>query len=144
MLNGLIHAHSGLRWVFLVLILGSLLLALTNKKVFGDKEKKFALFTMILAHLQFTIGIVLYFMSNKVRFSAETMSTSVLRFFTMEHILGMLIAIVLITIGRKKALLAETPEIANKKIVVFFGIGLIIILAMIPWPFRVNLGGAWF
>lgn len=144
MLNGLIHAHSGLRWVFLALILGSLIMALANKKSYGDKEKKFALFTMILAHLQFTLGLVLYFMSSKVQFVSGMMKSEMYRFFGMEHFLGMLVAVVLITLGRKKALLAETPEAANKKITLFFGIGLLIILAMIPWPFRANLGGSWF
>jgi hypothetical protein len=56
----------------------------------------------------------------------------------------MLIAVVLITIGYSKSKRANTAVEKFKPIKIFYLIGLIIILASIPWPFRANLGGAWF
>jgi hypothetical protein len=61
----------------------------------------------------------------------------------MEHILMMIIALVVVTIGRKKAEKAEAPFTKHQLIAKWYLIGLIIILAAIPWPFR-NLGAAWF
>ena len=56
----------------------------------------------------------------------------------------MLIAIVLVTIGRKKAEKANVVSVKHKKIVLWYTIGLVIIIASIPWPFREALGGNWF
>jgi hypothetical protein len=67
-----------------------------------------------------------------------------LRFFGMEHILLMVLAAVLITIGRKKAEKAVDPAKKHKLIAIWYVIGLILIFLAIPWPFRANLGGAWF
>jgi hypothetical protein len=142
--NGLVHAHSGLRWIFFFFICFSLVLAFTKKSVYGKREQKIALLTMILAHTQLVIGLILYFISSKVQLVSGFMKSPLYRFFGVEHFLGMLLAVVLITIGRKRALLADTPELSNKKIKTLFSIALIIILLMIPWPFRTALGGAWY
>lgn len=83
-------------------------------------------------------------MSNKVNFSGEWMGNSFFRFYNLEHFVGMLIAIALVTIGRKKAEKETTPLKKHAKIVTWYAIGLIIIIASIPWPFR-NLGvTSWF
>ncbi|MBU2019854.1 MAG: cytochrome B [Bacteroidetes bacterium] len=142
--NGLLHAHSGLRWVFLFFICFSLILAFTKRSAYGKREQKMALLTMILAHTQLVIGLALYFISPKVQLVSGFMKDAMYRFFGMEHFLGMLVAVVIITLGRKKALLAATPELSTKKIRLYFSIALVIILMMIPWPFRAELGGAWF
>jgi ABC-type dipeptide/oligopeptide/nickel transport system permease subunit len=66
------------------------------------------------------------------------------RFYGMEHFLGMIVAIVLVTIGRKIAEKQSTDLDKHKKIRTFYTIALVIIIASIPWPFRTALGGAWF
>ena len=100
---------------------------------------------MISLHIQLLLGIILYFNSGLVNHSAGWMKNDVFRFFGMEHALGMLIAIIVITIGRKKA---EKQLVDGKKhstIFVWYLIGLIIVFASIPWPFRANLGiTTWF
>jgi hypothetical protein len=47
----------------------------------------------------------------------------------------MLVAVVLITIGRSSSKKAVDAVKKHKRIALFFLIGLIIILAAIPWPF---------
>ena len=56
----------------------------------------------------------------------------------------MVIAITLVTIGRKKAEKLDAPISKHKKIIPFFILALVLILAGIPWPFRTELGGQWF
>jgi membrane protein DedA with SNARE-associated domain len=71
----------------------------------------------------------------------EAMKQEVTRFFMVEHFTGMLLAIILITVGYvigKRAL----PEKSAKIIFWFYTIALLLILAFIPWPFR-GLGGGW-
>ena len=82
---------------------------------------------------------------TKVRFSemGDVMGNSVLRFYTVEHITMMLIAIVLITMGYSKAKRQTEQARGHKTIFTFYLIGLVLILVSIPWPFR-GLGAAWF
>jgi predicted acyltransferase len=79
-----------------------------------------------------------------VVFSEAWMKNASQRFYGMEHLLLMLLAIVLITIGSAKAKRASTDEKKFKTTYLFFTLGLVLILAGIPWPFREALGGGWF
>ena len=74
---------------------------------------------------------------------SEVMKNSALRFWAIEHITGMIIAIVLITIGRGKVKRA-VDYTAHKKAFTFFLLALIIILASVPWPFREAVARPWF
>lgn len=142
MYQGLLHFHSGLRWIVLILIIINVINAmggLSGKKVFTAKDKKLSLFALIATHTQAVLGLALYFISPKVQFSSNTMSNDMLRFFTMEHTTMMLIAIILVTFGNRWA-----KQGAVKKVFWYYFIALLIILAAIPWPFREMLGGSWF
>lgn len=146
MLTALQHTHSGLRWVALFLLITAIFNAIASKSKgeYVKKDKMINLFTMIVLHTQLLLGLLLYFQSPKVQFSQGWMKDAMLRFYGMEHFLMMVIAIVLVTIGRKKAEKAVAPIVKHKKIVVWYTIALILILAAIPWPFRAALGGQWF
>jgi len=148
MYNALLHAHSGLRWVALILILVAIFNALSGKgrNSYEKKDKMINLFSMITMHTQLLIGLLLYFINSnkKVQFSEGWMKNDMLRFFGMEHILMMVIAIVVITIGRKKAESQTEAAAKHGKIALWFTIGLVIILAAIPWPFREALHAKWF
>jgi hypothetical protein len=76
------------------------------------------------------VGLALYAISPKVQFSA-TMSNGMLRFYTIEHTVMMLIAVILITIGHRSEILKFQKNW-------YYLIALAIIL-VIPWPFRAIL-----
>ena len=137
------HLHSGLRWIALILLIWAIYNAFTAKR-FEKKHKMINLFAMVCLHIQLVIGLIQYFTSSKVQFTAEWMKNPLLRFYGMEHLAGMLLAIILITIGYSKAKRKENDADKFKAIRLFYSIGLIIILLSIPWPFRANLGGGWF
>ena len=142
MLQGLLHAHSGLRWIVLLLIIINVINALgglSGNKVFTDRDKKLSLFALIFTHLQALLGIALYFLDDsKVQFNENTMSNDVIRFYTVEHTLMMLIAVILVTIGNRSAKAGKV-----KQVFWYYFIALVLILAAIPWPFR-DLGAGWF
>lgn len=146
MFDVLRSSHSGLRWIVLGLLLTAIFGAASNLKSgkYEKSSKMINLFTMIVIHLQVTLGAVMAFLSGKVAYVEGWMKNPQYRFFGLEHILLMVLAAVLITIGRKKAEKATDPNRKHKLILIWYLIGLIIILAGIPWPFRANLGGAWF
>lgn len=140
------HAHSGLRWlvlIFLFLAIVNAIGKMNGSKTFTTKDKKLGLFALIFTHTQFLLGIILYFLSPKVVFSGIAIKDSVLRFYLVEHLSLMTLAVVLITIGYSKSKKASTDSKKLKLIFGFFLVGLILILAGIPWPFQ-NYGTGWF
>lgn len=140
------HAHSGLRWVVLLLLIVAIANALMkwrSGKTYTDGDRKITLFTMIGAHVQLILGLILYFISPAVKFNEYTMSDKVLRFYSVEHLTIMILAIALITIGYSQA--KKKVEAAQKfrATFIYYLIGLLLILAGIPWPFRFP-GAGWF
>ena len=140
----LTHAHSELRWVALILLILAIINAFTSK-TYEKKHKMINLFAMVILHTQLLIGLVQYFgTSSKVQFIEGWMKNPLLRFYGMEHLAGMLIAIIVVTIGHSKSKKGSTPEEKYKPIKLWYVVGLILIVASIPWPFRAALGGEWF
>lgn len=140
----LAHFHSGLRWIVLILIVYAIFNALSRKKtgMYNNGDKKINLFAMVTFHIQYLLGIIIYFFtSGKVNFNEGWMKIDLFRFYGMEHLLLMTIAFVLITMGYSKSKKAQNK---HKVIAFFYSIALILILAGIPWPFREALGGSWF
>src|ERR1700744_5692145 len=134
MYNFLLHAHSGFRYVVGILLIIAIIVAFAGwlgKSAYGEGNRKLNLFTLISAHIQLLLGLVLYFKSPFVKFSSETMKNDSLRYWTVEHITMMIIAIVLITIGHSKSKKALTSEGKHKTIAVFYTIALIIIVLAI-------------
>ncbi|MBY5957504.1 cytochrome B [Membranicola marinus] len=138
----MVSAHSGLRWLLLLFLLIALFQTFGRRGKFGDiKETKSVLIAFILTHIQLLLGLILFFLSPKVQFGGSTMSSSLFRFFTVEHSLIMIIAIVLITLGYTRSKKAPKPfNVAFN----FYIIALVLILVGIPWPFREALGAGWF
>lgn len=146
MIKGLLHAHSGLRWILLALLVGSVFNAFKKwkaKEPFTDLDNKLSLFTFITAHIQLLLGIALYFMSDMNILENFSMKIAKLRFFGMEHSIGMLLAIVLITLARIQSKKITEDTLKHKKIFVMFLIAFVLIIISIPWPFR-GFGNAWF
>ena len=140
--TGLLHLHSILRWIILLLLLICLVQALSK----NPSIRKMSLWLMISAHLMLIVGIYQVFFGrygiNKgLPAGVELMKDKFYRFFWVEHPLMMLLAIILITVARGKA------KVLNYKAVGWLlFIALLLILAAVPWPFRevVGQGRSWF
>jgi hypothetical protein len=141
----LVTSHSGLRWLLLIIAFGSVGYAingLVTKREIDDIDDRLNKFTVVFAHIQLVIGLMLYFLTE--RYSGIDMSDTVSRFWGVEHLVGMLAGIALITVGRAKYKRGKTDHDKLKATVLYFSLGLFLILATIPWPFREALGKAWF
>src|ERR1700730_16162322 len=128
------HLHSGFRYIVFILILVAIiqsLLGWLNKKPYTETNRKINLFTLISAHTQLLIGIILYFLSPFVQFNSSTMKDSTTRYFTVEHWVMMLVAIILITIGYSKSKKKLTSESKHKTVAIFYIIALLVVLVAI-------------
>ncbi|MCB0477026.1 MAG: hypothetical protein KDC84_02615 [Crocinitomicaceae bacterium] len=143
-MNILIHAHSGLRWIVLILFVYAIANAFSGKssgREYLKKDKMVNLFTMVSMHIMLLVGLILLFTSGKVDF-ANMMADSTRRFYALEHPVAMILATVLVTIGRKKGEGAQATPDKFRNIIKWYTIALILILASIPWPFRIA-GAGW-
>jgi hypothetical protein len=142
-MQALVSAHSGLRWIALLLLLLAIINAFTAKN-YEKKHRLVNLFTMITFHTQLVLGIILYFLSDKVQFTEGWMKQAMYRFYGMEHLTGMLLAIIAITIGHSKSKKGADAAAKFKAIKLWYVLALILVVAFIPWPFRTELGAGWF
>jgi uncharacterized membrane protein YphA (DoxX/SURF4 family) len=72
------------------------------------------------------------------------MKNASLRFFAIEHMVGMLIAIILVHVGYGFSKKDIPDAMKHKRAILFYGLALLIILVFIPWPFRtVGAGRGW-
>lgn len=138
MYTGFQHLHSYLAYLLLGALLFSLLYAIytfVTKKPFTDGVRKVALIGFIASHLQLLIGLVLYALSpvGLSAFSGDVMSDSVARLYALEHPLTMIIAVVLISVGYIKAKKPGDDARRFKTVILYYTLGLILILIRIPW-----------
>ena len=134
----LLHLHSYVRWFLLIVLIIALvraIMGLASKQSYKLLDAKLALYTMIFAHIQLLLGFALYVVSPSVQWSdmSVTMKDADLRFWTIEHLSIMLLAILLITLGRAFSRRAQAPDGKFKKILIYFGIALLAIIYGILW-----------
>jgi Na+/citrate or Na+/malate symporter len=107
-----------------------------TKSQYASVDNKISLFTLILAHTQFLLGVILYFVSPFVQFSSQTMKDPFIRYWTVEHVSMMLIAIVLITVARSTSKKMSDGVARHRRMFVLNAIALLIILVGISMSGR--------
>lgn len=146
------QAHSVGRWVVLLLLLFALLRHLTaGNRNFTHADQKVGLFLTIFADIMLLVGIYLYFAGPwgysqiSENGMGAAMKNPVSRFFAVEHTIGMLLAIVLLHIGKAQGKKDLPHRTKHRRTVIFYLLALLIIIISIPWPFReVGAGRGWY
>ena len=144
--NGTLGLHSLLRWGIIILLLVNISRNFFNHTPdYTTKDKAWNLRLMIITHLNLLVGLYQYFFGEKGIALVKTygmamvMKTASLRFWVVEHITGMLIAVVLITITRSiSKRTSDNDAVKHKKLMWFYIAALVVIIASVPWPFRFN------
>lgn len=131
--------HSFLPYLLIAALLASVLVFVAKRfggRSFKKGDKILALVTLILAHTQFVVGLILYFISPIVKTalqSGEVMKNATYRLYAVEHISTMILAIVFITIGYSKAKRKSEAPAKFQTLWIFYAIGLVLVLSRIPW-----------
>ncbi len=91
--------------------------------------------TLILTHIQVTVGLVMLIGFNLDLFEdmGSVMGDAALRFKYVEHPATMLIGAVLVTVGNAKSKRSHQDSDKSKHIVIWFGIGLLLMATRFPW-----------
>ncbi len=146
--SAMLHTHSIGRWIVLLL----LLFAIINSLIAGNRpyirtDNRLGLLLTIAADLMLLIGIYLYFVGPwgykliEENGMGAVMKDPALRFFAVEHLAGMLIAVVLMHIGKAQGKKAIGDRAKHRRTMIFYLVALLIVLASIPWPFRPGFEG---
>jgi len=140
MYTGLKHLHSFMPYLLLTVLVLALIksfVAYRKTQAHTEAHRKTGLMVLILAHLQFTIGCILYFVSpmSKAGLSdmGAAMKDSTLRLYAVEHPLMMILAIVFITMAYSKSKKEIADSLKHKVKWVYYLIALVLILSRIPW-----------
>lgn len=130
--------HSWLR--YLVLGFGLLLLfgsASSLRKGWSEALERLHVLFMAVLDVQMLLGILLYLVLSPIAAAARAnmaiaMKDPTLRFFGMEHIVTMLIAVVIAHVGRARS--KKKGPARSKTVLIFQCVWLLLTLAAIPWP----------
>src|SRR6266540_474783 len=134
--------HSTLRWVVLALALVALVRAIGGVARQRDwlpaDQSVGAWFTGSL-DLQMLLGLVLYFFLSPFTREAfgdfgAAMRNAPLRFFAVEHLTGMIVAIALAHVGRARTKKVGDAQSRHKSALIFYGLAVVVMLLSIPWP----------
>ena len=136
----LLVAHAWFRWVVLAALLWALLRAghgYLTKRPFSSLDNALRHWTATIVHLQLVLGVVLYLKSPTAQYfwrSPQLAGGGEPAFFGAVHALLMLIAVVVITLGSALTKRRTTDAAQFRTQFLWFGLGVLIILAAIPWP----------
>lgn len=140
MYTGILHLHDFLRWLLLLsllITLGKYFIGWTGQKVWTKTDNVLGIIFTSLFDLQLLTGIILYFISPVTKMAlsdfGSAMKDSALRFYAVEHLTLMIIAAVLIHIGRAKSKKKQNDTDKFKISFAFFAIALVLIIIGIPW-----------
>lgn len=142
MYQALVQLHSVGRWIVLLLLIVAIFRSATaGNRPYVKSDNTLGLVLTSFSDLMLLIGIYLWFAGGigyqpiKDNGMATVMANPVYRFFTTQHMVGMLVAIALIHIGKAQGKKSIPDKTKHRRAFILYLIALLIILACIPWPF---------
>jgi hypothetical protein len=138
----LLIAHSWLRWLVLLAALAAIARAIggvNTRRPWTPLDDRAGMWFTSALDLQMLIGLILYIFLSPVTQSAfvdmaAAMRAAPIRFFAVEHPVGVIVAIALAHVGRARVRKAPDSESKHKRALIFFGLSLLVLLLSIPWP----------
>jgi heme A synthase len=135
-------AHSWIRWFAIVAGVIATVSALSGTPR-GDardvRADKWGLILMITLDLQLLLGLLLYLAlspTTRAIFNdfGGAMRDPVARFWAVEHIGTMILAVAIAHVGRVLARRAKTPRAIRLRQSICFGLATVLMIAGTPWP----------
>jgi hypothetical protein len=135
--------HNIFRWVVLIagiLAVGKALLGWFGKKEWGKQDRLLGIVFTSSVDIQLLLGILLYFVYSNWALKAIldkgmsfVMGESQYRFFAIEHLFYMVLALVFAHLGSALPKRVEDEVSKHKRAAIWFSLALLLILAGIPW-----------
>jgi hypothetical protein len=138
MYTPLLFIHSWVRWVALVAAIGAAFAALRRQ---DGAAERWSLAAVTALDLQMLLGLILYLavspnMREILNNFGAAMQDPTTRFWAVEHISTMFLAVVMAHVGRVLARKATTADARRKRILIAFGLASLFMIVGMPWPGR--------
>lgn len=135
--------HSWLRWVVLFLGLWAVVrgfLGTSGQRRWTSADDTAGRLFAITMDVQFLVGLLLYGVFSPLTMQALSdmagaMRNSTLRFWAVEHLALMVVAVVLVHLGRARSRRAVADSSRHQSAALFYGMALVAMMLAIPWPF---------
>jgi heme A synthase len=144
MYTAVLTIHSWLRWIAILAGMGATLAVLRNRAQSDDSvADRWGLVLMMALDTQMLLGLILYlalspFTAQAMQDFGAAMRTPQLRFWAVEHISTMMLAVILAHVGRVLGRKAKTPSAKRMRLLVCFGLSTLLMLVGTPWPGMTN------
>lgn len=134
--------HSLLRWAVLATGIAAFARGLAGvraRRAWTAADNRAGLWFVIAMDVQLLLGLALYLRLSPLTQAAlqdfgAAMRNSTLRFWAVEHLVGMLVALALVHVGRVRIRKTTDAVRRHRVAAMFFGLALLAILLTIPWP----------
>ena len=141
MYSVVLFLHSWVRWIVMIAAVVAIVRAFygwLGKKDWAKLDDQLGLLFSTSLDIQMLLGLILYIFLSPITQAAfknlgAAMSDATLRFFTLEHLLYMLVAVVLGHVGRALSKKATEPVAKHRMAAILFGLATLAILLAIPW-----------
>ena len=134
--------HSWLRWVVLLLAVVAIARAFAGARAgrpWSPSDDQAGRLFVISLDVQVLLGLVLYFVLSPITRAAlsdfgAAMQLSTSRFWAVEHVFGMVVALLLAHRARMRVRAIQDPRRKHMVAAVFYTLALLAMLASHPWP----------
>jgi hypothetical protein len=140
--GAVLFTHSYVRWLVLalaVVVLARAFLGWRRGRAWTAADERWHSAFVGIVDLQFTLGLLLYLWLSPVswaffRSAGAALRDPMLRFFGVEHVVGMVVAVTLIHMARDRSRRAASDGLRHRQVWITTLVALAIIAASIPWP----------
>jgi hypothetical protein len=139
MYSAFLLLHSWIRWVALAAGVLATISAVRGVSAQDPRADRWGRILTIALDVQLVIGLLMYFAVSPVMESiranfAAAMPNPQLRFWAVEHLSGMVIAFVLVHVGRVLSRKAPSPAARRTRQMICYGLATLVMLLATPWP----------
>ena len=136
----LLSLHNIMRWVVVIAGLWLLIrtyMGLFTRSEWSDTESSAVRYYTISMDVQLVLGLILYFISPVTQAVMDNFGAAMgddqLRFFGVEHISMMIIAVILAHVGSMMVKRAGESRSKFVRAAIWFTLSALVVVAAIPW-----------
>ena len=133
--------HSIARWLVILsalAVVGRAFYAWLSKKEWTPLDNRLGMLYPMMMDIQLLIGLILYFFASPVTAQflqniGGSMQNPDLRFFGLEHIFYMILALGIAHAGRTLSRKAKDAASKHRAAALLYGLSVVVVLLAIPW-----------